>query len=287
MKAAAFDYHAPATIDEALVLLHDLDAGAKLIAGGLSLVPSMLARVVRPAHLIDINRLSRAELPSVEGDRLIVPPLMRNIDFEAIYETEGPLEALLAALARRIVQLPIRLRGTFCGALANAHPASHWSLAALVLDAEMIARSSRRGPRTVAAGEFFEGAFATSLQHDEMLVEVRLPLLPDDTLFGYEECVLRSGSYPLAMCLAVHRQGAPEMRGVRLGIGALEATPSRLREVEDLLELQTPSPRLFREAAELAASLVRPMASEEEDETAHRRDLTRAVVLRALERTLA
>lgn len=284
VKAAAFEYHAPASVDEALKLLAEHGDEARVLAGGQSLVPTLATRLARPAHIVDINRIARIERPTISGGRLRIPPLMRHIDLEAL-DVPGPLAPLLGHLAKRIGGLPVRLRGTFCGAVAQADPASVWCLAIVVLGAELAARSAARGVRIIPAARMFETILTTTLADDEILVEVQIPLLPAFTRFGFDEVKRRAVDFPLAMALAVYERDEDDMVRVRLGLGGVEATPRRLPEVEAMLERQPPTKRLFRQAGEAAADLVDPLDDPAAD-AVWRRDLARAVVVRALERTL-
>ena len=113
---------------------------------------------------------------------------------------DGPLGRLLSAVVRHIAHYPIRTRGTFCGSLAHADPASEWCLVAATLDAEMVAKRAG-GTRTIAARDFFRGIMTTALQEDELLTEVRLPILPADTRFGFYEFNRRAGDFALGMAL--------------------------------------------------------------------------------------
>ncbi len=284
MKPAAFEYHAPASIDEALKILATHGDEARVLAGGQSLVPLMATRLARPGHIIDINRIGRVERPSVSAGRLRIPPLMRHVDVESL-AVEGPLAPLLAHLARRIAHLPVRLRGTVCGAVAHGDPASVWCLAVVALGGELAARSAARGIRNIPAAGFFETIQTTALADDEILVELQIPLLRPFTRWGFDEVKRRTADYPLAMALAVYERDEDDMIRVRVGLGGVEATPRRLCEVEALLERQPPTKRLFRQAGDAAADLVDPMVDDAADGV-WRRDLTRAVVVRALERTL-
>jgi hypothetical protein len=110
---------------------------------------------------------------------------------------DNPLGKLLAFVARHIAHYPIRMRGTFCGSLAHADPASEWCLVAATLDATMVAKSMR-GERLIAAKNYFEGIMATALAEDELLAEVRLPLLARDAKFGFNEFNRRAGDFAMA-----------------------------------------------------------------------------------------
>src|SRR5262249_58989871 len=116
---------------------------------------------------------------------------------------EGRRGDLPAAAGRHSGPHPTRTRGTFCGSLANADPASEWCLVAATLGAEVVAHSTR-GTRTIAAADFFAGIMTTALAEDELLVEARLPLLPADTRFGFCEFARRAGDFALPMALVTY-----------------------------------------------------------------------------------
>lgn len=284
VKAAAFDYHVPATLDEAIGLLAEHGGDARVLAGGQSLVPSMTARLARPAHVIDINRIARAKRPSVAGARLRIPPLMRHIDFESL-PIEGPLAKLLARLSESVAPLPVRMRGTFCGAIANGDPSAEWCLAVVVLKADILVRSRARGVRTIAAPAFFETVQTTVAEDDEMICEVQIPLLAPTVRTGFAKIARRAGDFGLALGLCLYDNDEGVMVDARVGIGGVEEVPRRLAAAEDVLEGQTPSRRLFRLAAEAAADTASPL-EEDAEGAAYMRDLTHAAVRRALERTL-
>src|SRR4249919_2825327 len=177
MKPAPFQYHAPTTIDEAVQTLAEV-AGedGRVLAGGQSLVPIMAFRLARPGHLVDINGVAMLRRLAVDGDRLSIGACVRHAAFHKPV-VDGPLGRLLATVVRHIAHYPIRTRGTFCGSIAHADPASEWCLVATTLSAQMVA-TSKRGQRIIAAGEFFQGLMTTALGEDELLSEVRLPVLP-------------------------------------------------------------------------------------------------------------
>ena len=282
MKPAPFVHHAPTTVDDAVAVLGRV-AGedGRVLAGGQSLVPTMAFRLARPAHLVDINGVRELDRLAVEGGRLAIGALARHAAF-ARPVADGPLGPLLAFVVRHIAHLPIRMRGTFCGSLAHADPASEWCLVAAMLGADMVARSVR-GMRVISADDFFAGIMTTTLEEDELLVEARLRLLRPDTRFGFYEFSRRAGDYALAMALATFRIEDGVVAEPRLGLGGAEAQPRRIPEVEAALVGRAPSPELFRAAAEAAAAAIDPLEDLQAD-AEYRRDLVRAVVRRALER---
>jgi carbon-monoxide dehydrogenase medium subunit len=280
MKPAPFRYHAPRTIEDAVAILADV-AGedGRILAGGQSLVPTMAFRMARPAHLIDINDIPALQRLTVEDGRLCIGAGVRHAAFHRPV-VAGPLGRLLATVVRHIAHYPIRTRGTFCGSIAHADPASEWCLVAAALDGEMVARSVR-GTRTIAANAFFQGVMTTALADDELLTELRLPLLPETARFGFSEFNRRSGDFAIAAALAAFDLRDGTIQDPRLAVGGAEASPRRLAEAEGLLLGRTAGDDLFDAAAEAAAAAVDPL-EDANYSAAYRRDLVHTVVRRAL-----
>jgi len=284
MKPAPFRYHAPRTVEEAVALLAEVaPQDGRVLAGGQSLVPIMAFRLSKPAHLVDINGVDALRRLAVEGDRLCIGACVRHAAFHRPV-VEGPLGKLLTAVVRHIAHYPIRTRGTFCGSVAHADPASEWCAVAAALDAEMVARSTR-GTRVIPAREFFQGIMTTALAEDELLTEVRLPLLPADTRFGFNEFNRRAGDFALAMALVVYRMDGGRMVEPRLAVGGAETFARRIADAEKLLAGRAPGPDCFVAAADAAAAAVDPMVDAQTD-AEYRRDLVRTLARRALEQSL-
>src|ERR1700704_1285503 len=160
MKVATFQYHAPQTIEEAVNLLAEVAPfDGRILAGGQSLVPIMAFRMARPAHLVDINNVPELARLSQVDDILSIGAIVRHSAFHRPAMT-GQMGRLLATVVRHIAHYPIRMRGTFCGSIAHADPASEWCLMAATLDAELVI-VSRRGQRSVRPNEYFVGALTT------------------------------------------------------------------------------------------------------------------------------
>ncbi len=281
MKPAAFKYHAPTTIDEAVSLLANVASeGGRVLAGGQSLVPTMAFRLARPGHLIDINGIDELDRIAVYGDTLSIGACVRHAAFHQPV-TDGPLGDLLSTVGRNIAHYPIRMRGTFCGSLAHADPSSEWCAVAATLDAVMVARSVA-GERIIAAADYFDGPMMTTLAEDEILVEARLPMLAPDTRFGFEEFSRRKGDFAIAMVLATYCLDGGKIADPRIGIGGAEDRPRRIAEAEAVLVGAVPGDEAFRKAADIAADAMDAM--EDINITAgHRCDLVRALTRRTLE----
>jgi aerobic carbon-monoxide dehydrogenase medium subunit len=281
MKPAPFIRHAPKTLQEALTILSEVaPQDGRVLAGGQSLVPIMAFRLAKPAHLVDINGVEGLDKIASDGKVLSIGACVRHAAFHKSV-VDNPLAKLLTNVARHIAHYPIRMRGTFCGSLAHADPASEWCLTAATLDATLVAKSLR-GERLIAAQDFFEGIMATALSDDELLAEVRLPLLAPDAKFGFNEFSRRAGDFAIASALVTYRLQGGFMTDVHVGVGGAEPRPRRLTQVEDLLNGQPPGDTIFRASAEAAAQAVDPL---EDHQTSgdYRRDLVRTVVRRALE----
>jgi carbon-monoxide dehydrogenase medium subunit len=285
MKPAAFRYHAPKTIDEAVKLLADVagDDG-RVLAGGQSLVPTMAFRLAKPGHLVDINGVEALDRIAVRDGKLVIGACVRHAAFHRPV-CDGPLGKLLTDVVRHIAHYPIRNRGTFCGSLAHCDPASEWCLVLAALDGEVVAKSVH-GERTIAARDFFKGIMTTALRDDELLVEARLPLLPAGTCCGFYEFSRRVGDFALAAAVGIYRLEGGKMAEPRLAVGAAEVNPRRIAEAERALLGAAPGDPAFRAAAQAAMAAIDPM--EDIINTAEfRRDLVLAVARRALERAAA
>jgi aerobic carbon-monoxide dehydrogenase medium subunit len=284
MKPAPFDYHAPRTAEEAVALLAAHGDDAKILAGGQSLVPAMNFRLARPAVLVDINRIAELDFCETTDGALRIGALTRHVRFDRPV-TEGALGALLADVVRYVAHLPIRVRGTFAGSLAHADPAAEWCLVATTLDAEIRARGPD-GERSIEAAAFFRSILTTPLRPDELIAEVRLPLLGPAWRFGFAEFSRRAGDFALSMALAVLRMDGERIAEARVGVGGAGDRPVRIADAEQALQGAVPGPDALAEAGAIAAARVDPF-EDLHASIAYRRDLVQALTRRALERALA
>ena len=281
MKPAPFIRHVPRTLDEALKILAAVaPQDGRVLAGGQSLVPIMAFRLAKPAHLVDINEVEGLDQLASDGKTLSIGACVRHAAFHQSV-VDNPLGKLLTYVARHIAHYPIRMRGTFCGSLAHADPASEWCLVAATLDATMVAKSTR-GERLIAAADYFEGIMSTALAEDELLCEARLPLLAPDAHFGFNEFNRRAGDFALAAALVSYRLQGGKITQARIGVGGAEPSPRRIAEAEAALNGKAPGDAAFRAAADTAATAIDPL-EDHQTNAEYRRDLVRAVVRRALE----
>jgi carbon-monoxide dehydrogenase medium subunit len=278
MKPAAFEYHAPPTL-QALLDLLAAHSDSKILAGGQSLVPVMNFRLARPAQLFDINGIGELDYLRAESGTLRIGALARHAAFHKPV-APGPTGKLLSEAVRHIAHLPIRTRGTFCGSIAHADPASEWCVVARTLEADIVVRSAR-AERVIPVRDYFHGTFATALKDAEVITEVRLPLLDDSWRSGFYEFSRRAGDFALAMTVVALKVERGKVREARIGIGGVEDRPSRCKPAEEIL-VRGGSPA---EAALAVSAAVEPLEDLHAD-APYRRDLVRTTTQRALEQAL-
>jgi carbon-monoxide dehydrogenase medium subunit len=277
---ASFDYHAPAALDEALALLDSLGDGAKVVAGGQSLIPLMKLRFAAPEALVDINRIpgldTLAEHPS---GGLRIGALVRHRDCERSELLKGRYR-MLGDAAPQISDPIVRHRGTVCGSLAHADPQGDWGAVMLAARAEVVARSSG-GERTIPIDELFEGPFTTSLLANEILTEARVPDPGARTGGTYLKLERKVGDYATA-AVAVQvslDDGTVKQAGIALtGVGPNNI---RARAAEEALEGSEPTEERIGDAARLAAEAASPQ-SDIRGTAEYKRNLVRIFTERGL-----
>jgi carbon-monoxide dehydrogenase medium subunit len=279
MKPAPFDYHAPSSVDEVLALLAQHGNEAAVLAGGQSLLIELRYRDRRPALLVDINKIPALAGLAVENGSLRIGALARHEQLEYA-QFDDPLAALLRRTARQIAHPPIRTRGTFVGSLAWAHPAAEWGAVAVALQA-LLTLQSTAGQRQIAADEWYQGAFTTSREADELVSAVDLPLLGPDTSVRFAELRRTQASFALAAVVVAVRLTGGRITWARIGLANAAEVPLRVVDAERVLLDQEPSPDLIREAAEQAAAEADPVP-EPHCSVAYRRHVFSVLVRRCL-----
>jgi CO/xanthine dehydrogenase FAD-binding subunit len=233
MKPAAFDYIVADSVDMAVASLAEARGEAKIIAGGQSLVPMLNFRLLRPAILIDINRIPGLAFIK-EGERTItIGALARHHQLETSPVIARHFPVLSHAMTH-VAHLAIRTRGTIGGSLSHADPAAELPLMALLLDGD-IRVASTKGRRTIAARDFFLDALTVALEDGEMVTEVALPKLPPQTGWGFEEVARRSGDFALAAVAATLTLSGGAISQARLAMTGIGPTAKRATEAEALL----------------------------------------------------
>jgi len=195
MITAPFDYQKAKSIDEALVALSD---GAKILAGGHSLIPSLKLRLSRPSRLVDITGIGTLRGIMEEDGEIVVGAACThaNIGGDELIKTKLPFFAQGASL---IGDLQVRNYGTIGGSLAHADPGADWPALVLAADAAIEVRSTN-GKRRIKAGDFFTGLFSTALQDAEIITAIRIPVPPNGTKTTYQKFVQPASRFAIAGC---------------------------------------------------------------------------------------
>jgi carbon-monoxide dehydrogenase medium subunit len=257
MKPAAFRYVRPTTLEEAIALLREHGGDAKLLAGGQSLMPLLNFRMLRPAVLLDINRIpDLGFVDELENGGLRVGCLTRHHALETLPSVRERFPVLAAAMMH-VAHLAIRNRGTIGGSLSHADPAAELPILAMLLDAEITIRAARRC-RTLEAREFFVGPLATALEDDEIVTEIRLPGLAPNTGWGFEEFALRPGDFAFAAVGAIIRLENGKAVEARLALMGVDEVPVRASEAESLLLGESYRNDVVGAVAESARAAVNP-----------------------------
>ena len=272
MKPAPFDYLRPAGVEEALATLGEAGDDARILAGGLSLVPMMNFRVVAPAIVIDIGGIGELREIVDHGSDLEVGAGVAQAALERSPNLDRRLP-LLAAAFPHVGHYPTRARGTVGGSVAHADPSAEIPLVLAVLGGTVRLRTAR-GERSVPAREFFEGPLESACREDEMVVATRWPVAAPGARYGFDEVALRHGDFAIVSCAVVLHENR-----MAIGFGGVADTPV----VRDW-------PRLAGSAlddalANLAAEL--DIDDDADGGAAYRRTLVRTLGRRTVERAAA
>ncbi len=196
MYPRSFEYVAPASLDDALQALAD-NPGAKVMTGGMSLIPLMKLRLFSPPLVVDLGKIAGLDTIDDGGDSISIGALVRH----AATASSAVVQSGAAALAQAASltgDVQVRNRGTTCGAMAHADVAADQPAAALALGATMVARSAA-GEREITADEFFVDALTSALQPDEVLVAVRVPKASGGAGSAYDKLGRRGGQADYAV----------------------------------------------------------------------------------------
>ena len=231
MKAAAFDYARPASLELAVELLGSGDGSAKILAGGQSLGPMLNLRLAVPKLLVDVTRIPELLRVEEQGDAVVLGACVTHAAIEDARVTDGT-RGVMPGVARGIAYRAVRNRGTLGGSLAHADPSSDWVSTLAALDAAAIVFGAR-GRRSVPIAELMVGAFETALAPGEILEAVRIPKLSSGARWGFHKVCRKAGELAEAIgAVLVDRD-----RGIeRAVIGATGSVPIVIKDAARLFE---------------------------------------------------
>lgn len=287
MKPAPFEYHAPATVEQALSILAERGYDAKVLAGGQSLIPMMNFRLAQPAVLVDLNNIPELAYirPDDENGGLRVGAMTRHYQMETS-RLAAERAPLIHFAMQKIAYPAVRTRGTFGGSLSHADPAAELPTLTTALDARF-RLVSQRGERWIPAREFFFGLFSTALEPDEILAEASIPPLPPRSGWSLQEVARRPHDFALLGVAAVLTlDGNGRCEHARLVFLSAGDRPMIAERAADLLKGQEVAPEAIRAAAELASKEEIDPSSDIHATVEFRRHLANVLCRRAIEQAL-
>lgn len=285
MKPAPFDYARPTSVEEAIALLDGGDDGAKILAGGQSLIPAMNFRLAQPSLLVDL-----ADLDELTGIRsgadgglwIGAMTRQRTVERSPLARDAAPL--VVDAMSW-VAHPQIRNRGTIGGSLAHADPAAELPAVMVALDATMVVRGAD-GARRVPARDFYRGLFTTALEPGELLVAVEVPPAPGGASCAFEEVARRHGDFALAgVAVALSRDDGGTVSGAAIALLGVEDVPVLSDAGAELIG-RPPRSKVIAAVADATAAALDP-PGDIHATAEYRRHLAGVLTRRALERALA
>jgi len=284
MIPAAFDYHRPASLDEAVALLARYGGGAKVLAGGMSLLPVLKLRLGSFAHLVDIGGVPGLEYVKEDGAFLKIGAATRQATLERS-EVVRARYPVLADAVPLIADPLVRNRGTIGGNVANGDPGNDQPAIMIALGATLVVRGSK-GERTIAADKFYTGFYTTALAPDEILTEIRIPAPVARSSGAYVKLKRKVGDFAAAAAavqVTLDAQGAIERAAIALTNAG--PTPLEAGDAARFLVGKTPDEKTIAEAARLAAAKSEPSA-DRRGSVEYKREMARVMVTRALRKAV-
>jgi carbon-monoxide dehydrogenase medium subunit len=284
MIPAAFDYHAPGTLTDALALLDQYGDDAKVLAGGQSLLPMLKIRLAQVGHLVDIGRIGGLDYIKEEGGFLKIGATTKEVALERsdLIRAKYPI---LIDTCDVIADPLVRNRATVGGNLAHGDPANDHPATMLALGATVVARGPK-GERTIPIEQFFKGLFTTALAGNEILTEIRIPVPPAKSGGAYVKLERKVGDFATAAVAAQVTLG-PKGEVVKVGIGLTAAGPVPIKatEAEKFLTGKMPDGATLAEAGALAGKAARPTA-DRRGAVDYKSAMARILAIRALHRAV-
>jgi aerobic carbon-monoxide dehydrogenase medium subunit len=284
MIPAPFDYHRAGSVDEAIGLLSRYGGDAKVLAGGMSLLPTLKLRLGSFGHIVDISRIPGLEYVKEEKGVVRIGAATRQCVLEKseLIKTRFPI---LADAIPLIADPLVRNRGTIGGNVANGDPANDGPAIVIALGAELVARGPK-GERTIPASRFYKDLYTTDLGADEILVEIRLPVPPAKSGSAYRKLKRKTGDFAAAAVaarLTLDAKGAVQSAGIALtNVGP---TPVHAVESEKALVGKMPDEKTIAEAARLAGQAASPSA-DRRGSIEYKQEMVRVLCGRALKGAL-
>lgn len=259
MKASAFDYARPPSIEEACALLDRHGDDARILAGGQTLMATLNMRLSEPGLLVDLRDVPGLRGISLQRDHVRIGALTRHSEIEdsTLIARHAPL---LAQAAPHVAHRAIRNRGTIGGSIAYADPAAEWPACCLAMDAKLVVQGTT-GLRRIPAGDFFLDLYSTAMRQGEILTAIEIPLLPETGRVAFSELVRRHGDYAIVGLAARAQIDNGMLRGFRLAFMGVSVVPWLATDAAKTLEGVTPAklPEALKSAQACLNESLRPI----------------------------
>lgn len=249
MIPAPFEYYRANTLDEALELIKKFGDEAKVLAGGQSLIPMLKLRFARYSKIIDIGRLQELRYIKEEGGQIRIGGLTthREVEKSSLIKEKVPV---LSACASEIADVQVRNMGTIAGSLSHADPSADYPPTMLALGATMVVKGSK-GSREIPADNFFVGTFTTALEPDELLIEVKVPVMKSNEKAAYMKIGHPATGFAIVNCAVKFSLRDGKIEGARVAFGGFVTVPYRDTKVENFLAGKDVSLDTLKRASEL------------------------------------
>jgi carbon-monoxide dehydrogenase medium subunit len=257
MIPAGFDYHAPRSVADAVGLLASLGPDAKLLAGGHSLLPMMKLRFAQPSQLIDLGRIPELRGIAQAGDEIHIGAMTTEHELlgSALLAEKLPL---LVEGAGWIADPQVRYRGTIGGDISHGDPGNDHPALMLALVASFVLKGPR-GERVVPADGFFLGMYATQLEPDEILTQIRIPIPPPGTGWSYQKLKRKTGDFATAATAVLLQMAGGRVERAGIALTNVAATALKAHDAEAALVGKPLDEAALAEAARLAMAICEPM----------------------------
>ncbi|MGZ7032288.1 MAG: FAD binding domain-containing protein [Thermoanaerobaculia bacterium] len=279
MIPASFEYSSPKSLAEAIALLQKLGSGAKILAGGQSLIPLMKLRLAAPAHLVDINGIRDLAYIRESDGYLTIGAMTREADLDSS-ELLRKKYPIIADTAGVIGDPLVRNMATVGGNLAHADPANDHPATMLALSTEVVAVGPK-GSRKIPLTSFFTGLFTTSLQPDEILTELRIPAPPPRSGGAYLKVERKVGDFATAAVAAQVTLDGNNIVRAGIGLTNVGQMPIKATRAEKALQGKPADDKNIEEAARIAATEAEP-SDDLRGSADYKRNLVRVLTARAL-----
>ncbi len=283
MIPAAFDYHRPETLDEAVKLLKKLGGEAKVLSGGMSLLPMLKLRLASFEHLVDIGSIPGLDYIKEKGGNLCIGAMTRQATLERseLIRSKYPI---LADAVPLIADPLVRNRGTIGGNVANGDPGNDQPAIMLALGATFVAQGAKE--RSIPANQFYKGLYSTALAPNEVLTEIRIPMPPPKSGGAYAKLKRKTGDFAVAAAavqVTLGKNGAIERAGIGLTNAGL--TPVEAVDAAKYLVGKMPDEKNIAEAAKMAAAKSSPSA-DRRGSVEYKKEMARVLTTRALRKAV-